>query len=490
MIYPLGSEMKRALPCPRRATVCDTGPLATPTAASDRVDPRVLRNLRGVVGNGHVLTEPDLIASYADDWTGRYRGNPPVVVRPGTAAEVAEVIALCRESGLAAVPQGGNTGLVGGGVALSGEAVVSLRRLAWIGEIDASVGQLTAGAGTSVADVQTAAIAAGWAYGVDLGSRGSATVGGTVATNAGGLQVLRHGATRAQLLGLEAVLGTGLMVSHLGGLLKDNTGYDLAALLCGSEGTLGVITAARLRLVPPSPERVVALLAFTSASSAVEAGLLLRRTLPELQSLELFLHSGLALVCHVTGMAPPFPVAHPVYLLAEVAGQRDPLPALTDALSSGPAFADAAVASDSRRRAQLWRYREDHTEAINTLGAPHKLDVTLPAAVLAAFIDRVPGVVAEADERAVTWLFGHVADGNVHVNITGVDADNIDVDDRVLTYVAELGGSISAEHGIGTAKRPWLHLNRSEAEIGAFRSIKHALDPAGILNPNALLPPA
>jgi FAD/FMN-containing dehydrogenase len=452
-------------------------------------DPRVLTDLRRVVGADHVMVDPDLFAAYATDWTGRFVGTPSAVIRPGTAAEVAEVVALCRAASIALVPQGGNTGLVGGGVPLAGEAVLSLRRLAGISDVDRRAGQLTAGAGTSVADVQAAAAAAGWAYGVDLGSRDSATVGGTVATNAGGLQVLRHGATRAQLTGLEAVLGTGAVVSHLGGLLKDNTGYDLAGLLCGSEGTLGVVTAARLRLVPPSPERVVALLAFASTRAAVEAAFVLRRALPDLQSLELFLRAGLDLVCRVTGARSPFADPHPAFLLAEVAGPTDPMPAMAAALDSVPSVVDVAVAADSTRRAQLWHYREGHTEAINTLGAPHKLDVTLPASELASFIDRVPGVVADADARATTWLFGHAADGNVHVNITGVAPDDLTVDGRVLTYVAELGGSISAEHGIGTAKRPWLHLNRSDAEITAFRSIKGALDPAGILNPNVLLPP-
>jgi FAD/FMN-containing dehydrogenase len=458
-------------------------------AAPSAPDPRVLEDLRGVVGADHVMVDPDLTASYGTDWTGRFVGTPAAVIRPGSAAEVADVIGLCRAAAIALVPQGGNTGLVGGGVPLAGEAVLSLHRLSGITDVDRRAGQLTAGAGTSVADVQAAARAAGWAYGVDLGSRDSATVGGTVATNAGGLQVLRHGATRAQLTGVEAVLGTGAVVSHLGGLLKDNTGYDLAGLLCGSEGTLGVITAARLRLVPPSPERVVALLAFPSTPAAVEAAFFLRRALPDLQSVELFLRAGLDLVCRVTGAPHPFAEPHDVFVLAEVAGPTDPMPAMAAALDSVPSVADAAVATDSTRRAQLWRYREGHTEAINTLGAPHKLDVTLPASALAAFIDRVPGVVAEADARASTWLFGHAADGNVHVNITGVAADDLTVDGLVLTYAADLGGSISAEHGIGTAKRPWLHLNRSEAEITAFRSIKRALDPAGILNPNVLLPP-
>ena len=454
------------------------------------LDPGMVRRFRAAVGTEHVVVDPEVMASYGTDWTGRFRGVPAAVVRPSDSAEVAEVMALCRDAGVAVVPQGGNTGLVGGGVALHGEVVVSMRRLSWIADVDEQGGQLTSGAGSSVASIQAAAGAVGWVYGVDLGSRDSATIGGTIATNAGGLQVLRHGATRAQLLGVEAVLGSGATVSHLGGLIKDNTGYDLGALLCGSEGTLGLITAARLRLVPPSPERVVTLLAFSSVHAATDAGFLLRRALPDLQSLEFFLESGLELVCRVTRAPRPFPEQHAAYLLAEVAGQRDPLPLVDEVLDSVVALDDVAVAADAPRMAQLWRYREGHTESINTLGAPHKLDVTLPSTVLASFIDRVPDVVRDADPRAAAWLFGHVADGNVHVNITGVDPDDETVDDRVLVFAAELGGSISAEHGIGTAKRPWLHLNRSLAEIGAFRSIKAALDPAGILNPHVLLPPS
>jgi FAD/FMN-containing dehydrogenase len=452
------------------------------------IDSRLVENLRQIVEDQHVLEQADVMASYAVDWSGRFQGRPSVVIRPGDSAEVAAVVGLCREAGVAIVPQGGNTGLVGGGVPLEGEAVVSLRRLSTISDVDQAGGQLTAGAGATVADVQTAAAAAGWDYGVDLGSRDSATIGGTIATNAGGLQMLRYGATRAQLLGVEAVLGTGDVVAHLGGLLKDNTGYDLSGLLCGSEGTLGVVTAARLRLVPPTPESVVTLLAFASTAGAIEAAFLLRRSLPDLRSLEFFLASGLDLVCRGLGQPRPFDHAHAAYLLAEVASQRDATAEVAEVLESVPWIEDVAVATDPVRRAQLWRYREGHTEAINTLGAPHKLDVTLPSGELAAFIDRVPTVVAEVNPSAVTWLFGHAADGNVHVNITGVEPDDLAVDDRVLRFAAALGGSISAEHGIGTAKRPWLHLNRSEAEIGAFRRIKDALDPAGILNPHVLLP--
>jgi FAD/FMN-containing dehydrogenase len=449
----------------------------------------LLKELGAAVGTAHVVVEPDVTASYGVDWTGRFRGHPSAVVRPGDGAEVAAVVALCQASGVALVPQGGNTGLVGGGVPLAGEIVLSLRRLAGVTDVDRLGGQLSVGAGTTVADVQAAAASAGWDYGVDLASRDSATIGGTIATNAGGLQVLRHGSTRAQLMGYEAVLGTGETVSHMGGLMKDNTGYDLGGLLCGSEGTLGVVTVARVRLVPQSPERVTSILAFSSTAAAVDASSLLRRSLPELQSLEFFLQPGLDLVCRASGTAAPFPGAHRAYLLAEAAAQHDPLPAMSAVIDSVAAVEDVAVATDPARRAQLWHYREGHTEAINTLGAPHKLDVTLPAPMLAAFIDHVPDIVGAADPRAMTWLFGHIGDGNVHVNVTGLEAEDTTVDDRVMHHVAELGGSISAEHGIGTAKRRWLHLNRSEGELAAFRRMKSALDPAGILNPNVLLPP-
>jgi FAD/FMN-containing dehydrogenase len=448
----------------------------------------LLRRLRRAVGDG-VLTDPELIATYTDDWTGRFRGHSPVVVRPTSTDEVAAVVAACREEGAALVPQGGNTGLVGGGVPLHGEVVLSLTRLRTVGPVDPGSGQVTAGAGATLEEVQRGAAAAGWAYGVDLASRGSATVGGTVATNAGGTRVLRHGDTRAQLLGVEAVLGTGAVVSHLGGLVKDNTGYHLPGLLCGSEGTLGVVTAARLRLVPPASHRTVALLAFGDVAGALAASVALRRWLPTLEACELFLRSGLELVCAVTGAPPPFTGTPPVFLLVEAADRTDPTDALAEATGSLAGVLDVLVATDAPRRAALWRYREGHTEAINTLGPPHKLDVTLPAANLAEFVVRVPGTVGEVAPDARTWLFGHVGDGNIHVNVTGPDPDDPGVDDAVLRLVAGLGGSISAEHGIGTAKLPWLPLARTADELATFRTIKGALDPDGVLNPHVLVPP-
>ncbi len=439
----------------------------------------LIDRLREIVGAEHTLIEPDVVAGYCVDWTGRYRGTTPVVVRPGSTGEVAAIVGLCREHGTALVPQGGNTGLVGGSVPLAGEVVLSLGRLSAITEVDTGAGQLTAGAGAAIAAVQAEAAGAGWAYGVDFAARDTATVGGSVATNAGGVRHLRYGDTRAQVVGLEAVLGDGSVVSHLGGLLKDNTGYHLPSLLCGSEGTLGVVTAARVRLVPRSERRVVALLGLESIAAATELASELRRAVDDVEALEFMTKECVRLV----GLPLPHDRPYDTYVLVECAGHDDPTAALAAAV--GDVAAAVAGPSDPQRRAELWRYREGITEAVNREGPPHKLDVTLPPASIPVFCEQV---VAALPAPADVWLFGHLGDGNVHVNVTGVEPDDDTIDDTVLRLAADLGGSISAEHGIGTAKKRWLHLNRTASEIDAFRAIKRALDPDGILNPNVLLP--
>jgi len=450
---------------------------------------RALDELCEIVGGPHVLTGSDDRAPYEVDWTGRFRGRSPAVVRPGGTAEVAAVLDVCRRHGLALVPQGGNTGLVGGSVPLDGELLLSLRRLDAVERVDTVAHQVTAGAGATVAAVQRAAADHGLRYAVDFAARDAATVGGTIATNAGGVHVLRYGATREQVVGVEAVLGDGHHVERLQGLVKDNTGYHLPSLLCGSEGTLGVVTAARLRLTTRWSHRVVALVAFAEVRAAVEAVAAWRAHLESLEAAELVLDAGLRLVCEAFHLPPPFARAWTAYVLVEAAAHHDPtgdLAAAVQAVDAG----DVAVAPDAPRQAELWRYREDQTLAIATAGIPHKLDVSVPLAALADFVEEVPHRLAAVVPEARTWIFGHLGDGNLHVNVTGVDDDDEAVDDLVLTHVADVGGSISAEHGVGTAKRAWLHLSRSDAELAAMRSIKHALDPDGILNPNALLPPA
>jgi FAD/FMN-containing dehydrogenase len=444
-----------------------------------------LTGCRDALGAAHVVVDPDMTAGYATDWTGRFRGSTPAVLRPGTTAEVAEVVALARRHRVALVPQGGNTGLVGGGVPLAGEVVVSLGRLDRL-ELDAAAAQATAGAGVPLAALQSGAASAGLAFGVDLGARDSATVGGMVATNAGGIHVLRHGAMRAQVVGVEAVLGTGAVVSRLAGLVKDNTGYDLAQLLCGSEGTLGIVTASRLRLVAPPGELVTALVGTASIAAAVDTAAALRRSVAGLAALELMDGPSLRIVADHLAAPPPVAPDAAGYLLVEVDAPTDPVPALAAALDGRAGVLDAAVATEAADRSRLWRWREAHSEVGATLGVVHKLDATLPIAGLASFCAEVVERVERARPGAVTLLFGHVGDGNVHVNVVGPPADDTAIDDTVLGLVVERGGSISAEHGIGTAKKAWLARDRSPAEVEAMRAVKRALDPDGILNPDVL----
>lgn len=446
----------------------------------------VLDDLRSVVGDAHVLTDAASRAPHEVDWTGRFRGSTPAVVRPGSTAEVAAIVHLCRRERVAIVPQGGNTGMVGGGVPLAGEVVVDLRRLDDIGPVDVAARQVTVGAGVTIEALQHAAAAAGLRYAVDFGSRGTATVGGSIATNAGGINVIRHGSTRQQVVGIEAVLGTGDVISRLSGLEKDNTGYHLPSLLCGSEGTLGIITAARLRLVSTHEHRVTALVGFGSVDDAVGAVAAWRASLDSFDAIEIMLADGVAMVCRAFELASPLAQRWTAVVLVEASAHDDPTVAVAAAIAATPEAGEVAVATDDSQRAALWRLREDHTLAIATIGVPHKFDVTLPISRLGRFMADVPGVVAEVEPAARTWQFGHVGDGNIHVNVTGATGDDDVLDEHVYRFVVACGGCISAEHGIGTAKARWLHLDRSAAEIEAMRALKRALDPDGVLNPNAV----
>jgi FAD/FMN-containing dehydrogenase len=447
--------------------------------------------LAAIVGAHHVLTD-DVTAAYGTDWTRRWEGRPRLVVRPGSTAEVAAVVAACGEAGAAIVPQGGNTGLVGGAVPRAGEVVLSLRRLDALEPVDRVAAQLTAGSGVTLAAAQRHARAVGLDVGVDFAARDDATLGGMVATNAGGERVLRYGTMRAQVRGLEAVLADGTVVTRLSGLPKDNVGYDLAGLLVGSEGTLGVVTRVRLALVPVLPARVAALLALPDTAAAVDVVAAVRRSLPALESAELFFAAGLDLVCAARRMAPPFADPHPVYVLLECADHHDPTDALAAALADlgDVDVRDAAVAADPTRRQALWEYREAHTDAINTAGVPLKLDVAVPPGRLAEFDDRLRAVVADLAPDARLVVFGHLAEGNLHVNLldAGTDESAEAITEAVLGLVAEFDGSISAEHGVGQAKVRWVHLSRTPQELAAMRAVKEALDPRWLLNPGVLLP--
>lgn len=451
-----------------------------------RLPPELEAALVDTVGRAHVLVG-DTTNGYSVDWTGRFHGHAAAVIRPGSEAQCRAVVAHCAQARHPLVPQGGNTGLVGGSVPLGGEIVLSTTRLDDLDPVDETAAQVTAGAGVSLADLQRHARRAHLRYGVDFAARASATVGGMIATNAGGINVVRFGPTRSQVVGIRAVLADGSVVGSLAGLEKDNTGLHLPSVLCGSEGTLGVITAARLRLHPIPPHTVTALMSLDSADAAI-AAVSRVRTIAGLEACELMLRSGVELVTDQLGAAPPV-APSAAYLIVEAASSSDPTADMGEILGEVPGVVAVAVAADGPGRARLWRHREAHTEAINRLGAPHKLDVTLPLGRLGEFVDRVQTVVATERPEAELWLFGHAADGNLHVNVTGLRTDDEALDLAVLELVAALEGSISAEHGIGTVKRPYLGLSRSPADIAAMRAIRTALDPIGILNPKVLLPP-
>jgi FAD/FMN-containing dehydrogenase len=450
-------------------------------------DTALEEQLASIVGPEHVLSDASVTASYESDWTGRFTGRARCVVRPVDPDQVAAVVTACAAAGVAVCAQGGNTGLVGGSVPVDGSVLMSLARLNVIDAVDVVSAQVTVGAGVTLASLQHAVRPLGLDYGVDFAARESCTLGGMAATNAGGERVLRYGTTRAQVLGVEAVLADGTVISRLAGLPKDNTGYDVVSLLVGSEGTLGIITKLRLRLVPLFPGRAVALVAVDDTAAAVALVRSLRAALPSLEAAELFYADGLALVREKTGLPAPFGEQHPAYVLVECAQRTDPTDELLAALGEAGEVLDATVASDVRGRHALWAYRESHTESINAAGVPVKLDVAVPLPALADCVAALPKTIAAACAQARPILFGHVNEGNLHVNVLNALDRAEQVEDAVLRLVSSYGGSISAEHGVGRAKRPWLALSRSAAEIDMMRSIKQALDPDGLLNPGVLL---
>ncbi len=429
---------------------------------------RVADALRDAVGPAQVLADPDATAGYRTDWTGRWTGDA-LVVRPGDAAQVAAAVRACAEHGAAIVPQGGNTGLVGGGVPRERierpQVVLSLLGLDEVGPVEG--GTLRAGAGATLAAVQAAARAAGMSYGVDLGARDSATLGGTVSTDAGGLRVVAHGSTRAQLVSVQAVLADGSIADSTGAPPAGLAGYDLAHLLCGAEGTLGVVTAARVRLLP-APDRDE-LPVFVGCRDVAEAAALVerQRSSGRLLAAELVEAEALHLVCADRGLPRPGPLADwPAWLLLEVEGGPD----LPD--DDRPAVADHRV----------WAYREAVPEVLATLGPSHKLDVAVRPDRVAALAAAMTGAAAPYDVH----VFGHLGVGNLHITVIGADLTDA-VDERILRVVADLGGSVAAEHGVGVAKTRWLPWSLGSAELAAMRAVKTSLDPHQMFNPGVLL---
>ena len=458
------------------------------SAVSDYAQNVNLESLKAIIGPNVIEEDQDIISGATSDWTRRYQGHSTALALPTSTSEVAEILKWCSSNRISVVPQGGNTGMVGGGVPMNGELILSLKKMTKIEFVDGAPAQLIADAGATLSTVQREAAKNGWVYGVDFSARESATIGGTIATNAGGNHVIRYGDTRKQLISVEAVTAEGIIVGDIRGLVKDNTGYHLPSFLCGSEGTLAVITRARLGLWAKPEEKVVVLVGLESVEEALDIARLFASTNQDMQASEIFFRNGLALVCNRFEIKPPWGGKHSTYLLLEFAGPKGVLERI-QASNHGQILQNTesvAIGEDEASRSRLWRYRSLHTEAISGVGIPHKLDVTVPHHQLPYFMNTVGSIVEGCASDSETYLFGHAGDGNIHVNVIGPNENDLTIDKAVLEFVSSLGGSISAEHGIGRAKAAYLHLRRTPEEIRLFKDLKNVFDPIGILNPGVI----
>ncbi|WP_374524826.1 FAD-binding oxidoreductase [Sphingopyxis sp.] len=467
--------------------------------------PALLSRLADRLGPKGFSADPDVLAPWLTDWRGKYHGKTAAMLSPATTEEVAAVVSLCAAEGVALVPQGGNSGMVGGATPdTSGDQLLlSLRRMNRIRTIDEPARIMVAEAGVILEHLHHAALDRGLRFPLTLGGKGSATVGGLVSTNAGGTQVLRHGTMRALVAGIEAVLPDGRIFDGLAPLKKDNRGYDFRHLFCGAEGTLGIVTAASLRLVPAAAARQTAWIGLASPDDAL---LLLRRLDAalgnSLEGFEIIPHRTIeAVLRHIPQTRLPLAEAAPWYALVELAGDDGEAlgetleSELTAALDTG-LIHDVAIAKNDRESEDFWRLRDSISEAERAEGPALQHDISVPVDLMPRFIADNPARLATAFPGIRTISFGHLGDGNIHHHVQppqdadgagwlarhGAEASRI-----VYTHVVELGGSISAEHGIGQMKRDILAELDSPARLAALRAIKAGLDPAGLFNPGKLI---
>lgn len=440
--------------------------------------------LADVVGQRFVTDDPDILAPRSTDHTGRYSGVASALVRPADTAEVAAVLKICRDFGVPVTVQGGRTGLVAGTVPEHHDVLLSTERLNTLTDVDVDSMGISVGAGVTLAQVHSAAAHVGLTFGVDIASRDCATIGGMASTNAGGLHTVRYGDMAEQITGLEVVLPDGTTVRRTPHVQADNSGYNLPALWVGSEGTLGVITRVGLRLRTLPKHRVTTLVGFDSLHTVVAAGRTLR-TLAGIDALELLDGRGLQLASERMGSAVP--TGYQWYLLAEVSGAHDPLEELAASLEQINPPQAPAVAVDAAGSARLWAARECFAEVVGLFGPPLKFDAALPLDELAAFADAAVAVIAEYAPSAIPILFGHVAEGNIHLNVLNCpDADG--VYRRVLELVRRHRGNISSEHGVGSLKRNYLDMALAPEDIAAMWAIKRAFDPDDYLNRAVMFP--
>lgn len=467
---------------------------------------RLIDAIRQRHGAKAVIDDPDAVAPWLVDWRGRYRGKAAAILSPTTTAEVAEMLAMARAARVALVPQGGNTSMVGGATPPDDGAalIVSTRRLNRVRSVDSAANLAVAEAGVILADLHDAALSAGRRFPLTLGARGSATIGGLVSTNAGGTQVLRFGTMRALVAGIEAVLPDGSVHDGLAALKKDNRGYDLKELLIGAEGTLGIVTAATLRLVPAVVARAVAWCGVPSPAAALTLLRRLEAQTDTVESFEIVPQVSLDLVLrHIPGTRAPLAQAHPWHVLVEAiatATDAEPPAALLERLLGGALaageVADAVIAASEAQADAFWRLRDSISSAEKAHGPAVQHDISVP-------VDTMPRFMVEAAAACETRFpgtsasgFGHLGDGNVHFHVrapAGVDGDAWYTREapRITPFVNDLviaaGGSISAEHGIGQMKLGELERLSSPARLAALRAIKAAFDPDGLMNPGKLV---
>jgi FAD/FMN-containing dehydrogenase len=464
--------------------------------------PDLLARFAAIVGEKYAITDPQAQAPYLLEMRDMFRAHTPVVLRPGSVAEVSEIVKLANETSTAIVPQGGNTGLVGGQVPLHGEVLLSLNRLDRVREVDPISNTMTCEAGVTLMRAREAAAGADRLYPQLLPSEGTCTIGGNLSTNAGGTAALAHGIARSHALGIEVVLADGRVLDNLNKLKKDNTGYDLKNLFIGAEGTLGIITAAVLRLVPRPRSVETAFAGVTSPEAALELlGLATERTAGGVTSFELMARMGVETVLkHAAGCRDPLAAVHPWYVLIELssqarAGLREQLEEiLAEGLERG-LVTDAAVADSLDQAKMFWRIREMFGETQRYLGGSVKHDISVPVAAVPDFIREANAAVVALIPGCRPLPFGHLGDGNIHYNVSqpvGADKDEFlkrwdEVNAVVFGVVAKLHGSISAEHGIGVLKRDMLPKVKDPVALDLMRTLKRTLDPKGILNPGKVL---
>jgi len=457
-----------------------------------------IKEFKALIGSANVLTADQDLRTWGCDWTKVFEPKPLCILLPTSSKEVSAVLAYCHKHNLAVTPSGGRTGLCAGAVASQGEVVISLSKMNKIIEVDTVGLTITAEAGVTTESLQNAAREANLFFPLDLASKGSCQIGGNIATNAGGVKLIRYGGTREQVLGLEVVLADGEILDMNLALRKNNSGYDLKQLFIGSEGTLGIITKAVLRLTPKPRELQVAVMSVDSFNNIL--GILRQCSLSGLSVTAFEFFTGVAhqiVLKHLPGAISPFAEIAPYYVLLEIEqlGSGSDMESFLENLLQKSLITDATIAANSRQFKELWGLRENITESLAAHGQVRKNDISLAIDKLEGFIDGLEKLLGTLNQSEITLvLFGHIGDGNLHINyVAPKSADSSQfhrdarkIEERVFALLADFKGSISAEHGIGLTKKKDLHFTRTSHEVRWMRETKKMLDPKGILNPGKI----